>query len=377
MTRKPNQKAKILYVARMLWEETDDDHGLSATQIIDRLKDRGIEAERKSIYSGIKVLESFGFDIVRRKSPQAEYAIGARLFEPVELQLLVDAVQESRFLTQGKRDEMIDRLKKLASVHQADVLTGHLHAEGQQGTANEHVYYAFDAVERALAGGRKVTFTYLGYTVALACEPRHGGKVYCVTPLGLVYARDRYYLIAYSDEHGITAYRVDRMDGVRVSREPAACNEETEGFDLATYSAQTFGMYKGDAVRMELDVDQSVMNAIVDRFGADVESEPVGGARARVSVTVQESPVLYGWLAQFGTKVTVVGPASLAAGYAAHLRAIAGLYPDPAAAGGHEGAAGAAGAADALLGAAGAAVAPSAGAEAGAHAGAGVGGACK
>lgn len=363
MTRKPNQKLKTLYVARTLWEETDDNHGLTANQIIDRLKNHGIEAERKSIYDDIKALESFGFDIVRRQKPR-EYAIGVRLFEHVELQLLIDAVQESRFLTQGKRDVMIDRLKKLASVHQADALTAHLHAEGQQGTENEHVYYAFDAIERALADQNKVAFTYLSYTVALAREPRHGGKVYCVTPLGLVYARDRYYLIAYSDEHGITAYRVDRMDRVCETREPAAHNEAIDGFDLAAYSAQTFGMYKGETVRMELDVDQSVMNAIVDRFGTDVESEPLDGARARVRATVQESPVLYGWLAQFGTQVTVVGPASLAAGYTAHLRAIAGLYPNPADAG-------AAGAA------AGLSTGAEAASEAGAPAGAGVGGACK
>ena len=49
MSANNKAKLKLLYIRRMLEEETDAEHGLSMTQIIQRLSSEGITAERKSI----------------------------------------------------------------------------------------------------------------------------------------------------------------------------------------------------------------------------------------------------------------------------------------------------------------------------------------
>ena len=115
MTESSSKKLKILHILKMLLEETDDSHGLTTPQIIERLAGEGIEAERKSIYSDISLLCDFGYDIIKRDAPRAEYAIGVRDFQLPELHLLVDAVLSSRFLTDKKSKELIERLKKLTS----------------------------------------------------------------------------------------------------------------------------------------------------------------------------------------------------------------------------------------------------------------------
>ena len=44
------QKLKLLYIAKMLVEETDAVAGLTMAQILERLEAHGITAERKSVY---------------------------------------------------------------------------------------------------------------------------------------------------------------------------------------------------------------------------------------------------------------------------------------------------------------------------------------
>ncbi|WP_311397037.1 hypothetical protein [Lancefieldella parvula] len=63
MTYNNKAKLKILYVKQILEEETDAEHGLSMRQIIERLEQFDIKAERKSVYRDIEVLREFGCDI--------------------------------------------------------------------------------------------------------------------------------------------------------------------------------------------------------------------------------------------------------------------------------------------------------------------------
>lgn len=63
MTYNNKAKIKTLYVKQILEEETDAEHGLSMRQIIERLEQFDIKAERKSVYRDIEVLREFDCDI--------------------------------------------------------------------------------------------------------------------------------------------------------------------------------------------------------------------------------------------------------------------------------------------------------------------------
>ena len=52
------QKLKLLYLMRMLEEETDSEQGLTMAQILEKLEEQGISAERKSIYRDIEALRA-------------------------------------------------------------------------------------------------------------------------------------------------------------------------------------------------------------------------------------------------------------------------------------------------------------------------------
>ena len=77
----PKAKLKTLYVMHILQDEMDAEHGLSLREIIERLGDYGIQAERKGLYSDIQTLREFGLDIQTFQRNPVQYAIVRRDFD--------------------------------------------------------------------------------------------------------------------------------------------------------------------------------------------------------------------------------------------------------------------------------------------------------
>lgn len=68
MAKSSGQKLKLLYLIKMLRENTDENHPMSTPDIIKYLENQGIHAERKSIYNDMECLADFGYDVVQVQS---------------------------------------------------------------------------------------------------------------------------------------------------------------------------------------------------------------------------------------------------------------------------------------------------------------------
>lgn len=77
MAKSNNQKAKILYLERML-QETGEHCTLSMQEILERLGEHGINAERKSIYDDVEVLRSIGMVSVIQERDQVDIYLTGR-----------------------------------------------------------------------------------------------------------------------------------------------------------------------------------------------------------------------------------------------------------------------------------------------------------
>lgn len=56
MPRKEGQKLKLLTLLEIFVRETDEKHPISVPRMVELLKERGIVAERKSVYDDIQTL---------------------------------------------------------------------------------------------------------------------------------------------------------------------------------------------------------------------------------------------------------------------------------------------------------------------------------
>lgn len=331
------EKLKILYIRDYLLRNSDEEHPVSVKEIISDLRDREIEAERKSVYRDLRTLgyvpekdefdedlpESYGMDIARKKDG---FYVRERDFTLQEVKLLVDMVQSSNSITLKKTQALINKLESLVSVHEAKTLNRTVFVRNRVKTMNESVYINVDKISEAINSNRPITFQYYRYNMRKEKEQRHSGENYLVSPFALIWVDQNYYLLGYNHAYsGMRTYRVDRMGGVKTASGQRLGREEFEKIDIATYTTKVFHMYTGELCRVTMRFDKSLADAVIDRFGEDVILIP-GTDSFTVNTEVAVSPQFYGWVAGFGRQAEIVSPPSVRKGMAEHLRGAASLY---------------------------------------------------
>lgn len=330
MARSANQKLKLLVLRQYLEQQTDEDHPATVAQLIEELDRHEISAERKSIYDDMAALERFGLDVQSRKGRSPGWFMGERAFELPELKLLVDAVQSSRFITKRKSDSLIRKLEGLASIHQARQLQRQVFVDRRVKTMNESIYYSVDKLHTAIASGKKVSFRYFDYNVQKKKVFRREGRRYIVSPWGLVWNSENYYLVAFDSEHGQTRhYRVDKMDELAVTCLPREQQSGQSQFDVAAYAQKHFGMFSGQEATVKLRCENRLVQVVLDRFGMDVMLIPDGPEHFTVTLPLVVSPQFFGWLFGLGPGVTLESPAWAVAQFRTQLEHVTGAYPQP------------------------------------------------
>ena len=311
MAKSANQKLKPIYLIKILNEKTDENHCLSAQELITELSAYGISAERKSIYDDIECLTQLGFDIVNNKSrTNGGYYLASRDFELPELKLLVDAVQSSRFITQKKSRELISKIEKLAGPYDGKQLQRQVFVAGRVKTENESIYYNVDRIHHAIQENAPITFTYLEWNLKKELHLRRDGKAYRVSPWALTWQDENYYLIAYDDEEEkIKHFRVDKMNRItELENLQRKGIEAFREFDIAEYTNRTFGMFGGEPETVTLKLPATMVGIILDRFGRETDIRTLDDEFISVRVKAAVSGQFFGWVTGLGERVSILAP---------------------------------------------------------------------
>ena len=168
MSRKEGQKLKLLTLIDIFVRETDEKHPLSVPRLVEMLRQRGIEAERKSIYADIETLKNLPdspFDIIQRRGRGGGYYMADTPFELAELKLLVDAVYTSKFITARKSNTLIEKLGNFTSRWQQEELDRQVQVSGRIKSQDEKILYTVDALHAGLTAGVQVKFKYCDWTL--------------------------------------------------------------------------------------------------------------------------------------------------------------------------------------------------------------------
>lgn len=310
MAKGNNQKQKMLYLLKIFTEETDEQHGLTLMQIIQRLNDYEVTADRKTLYTDFEELRRFGLDIISEHvGNQHYYFLGSRNFELAELKLLVDSVQGAKFITQRKSASLIRKLESLASRHEASQLHRQVTISGRIKTMNESIYYNVDKIHTAINGNTQIRFKYFQWNEQKETVLRHDGAWYHVSPWQLIWDDEYYYLVAYdSAADQIKHYRVDKMLHITAETLPREGQLQFEQSSTPNYSTRHFSMFSGPATRVTLLVENELAGVIIDRFGKDVLLVPQDDGHFRAYVDVSVSEIFFGWVIGLGSGVKIIGP---------------------------------------------------------------------
>ncbi len=302
-----SQRLKILYLYKILTEKTDELHPMTMPEIITQLEFYGISAARKALYEDIDALKSFGLDIITLKGNPWGYYVASREFELPELKLLADAVSSSRFLTEKKSSELLKKIESLASIYEATQIHRQVYVANRVKAMNERIYINVDVIHRAIAEKKKISFRYFDYDVYKKKKYREGVRT--CSPYALAWEDEMYYLIGFYDRRNTIAnFRVDRMESVEITDDKIV--RKPSDFVLADYMNSSFSMFSGESQEVRLRFDNSLVNAVLDRFGQGITLVPDGNNcfTVRVNVKTEHPQTFFGWLFQFGTLAEIVEP---------------------------------------------------------------------
>lgn len=310
MSKGQNQKLKLLRLARIFTEKTDEAHPLEIRQIQELLAEEEIHADRKTLYADFEDLRRCGFDIVGQHiGKKVSYHLASRVFELAEVKLLVDSVQAAKFVTEKKSAALIRKLASLASEHEAKQLQRHVLIAGRVKTGNESILINVDRIHAAIHADKMISFRYFQWTPDKKRELRHDARVYRCSPWHLVWDDENYYLIGYdSREEGIKHYRVDKMLEIEETGESREGRKRLADLDIAVYSKRLFGMRGGEVKTVTLECRNEMAGVIMDRFGAETPILRCGKTHFRADVELIPGEPFFGWVIGLGGAVKLLAP---------------------------------------------------------------------
>lgn len=312
MATKLSTKQRLLKVREILEKYSDEDHKLTSRQILDYLN-TDEPASTTTVKNDIKeLIESGMFEVEEyqeKNGVEKKYSYEDRLFGIHELRVLADALSSARFITSTETDKLIEKLKKLTSVHLAKQLENRIIlAEGAK-TENIGVKYAIHTLHGAIWEKKVIQFQYGRYNLNKEFVLSNNGGFYHVKPYALVWDDEFYYLIGeYELKKEIRHYRVDRMREVTTLDRTFLPDPR---FDVSTYRNKLFHMWSGEERNIEIEFDNDLINVVLDHFGVNVQITRHTDETFRISINAVLSDGLIYWLLSRGGKAKVLHPPSL------------------------------------------------------------------
>ncbi len=310
------QKLRLLYIIDILSKKSDEEHPMSATQIMDYLReDYGIDCERKTVYDCIECLNEYGYEIIKSQSPRG-YFMTPYYFEPAELRLLIDAVQAADFISAKKTKSLIKKFSSFASEYQYKRIEKQVYIDNRNKCVNENLFIVIDIISSAILSRKQIEVIYRRRKIVDGKTAKYEEKTMVINPYALIWADDHYYLVGnYSKYDNLIHLRIDRLKSVKVldtySRHFSEVSPYKTFFDIADYSNKHLSMFSGDIKPVEMICKNSMIEDFIDQFGEKVLMKPFDEENFIAKVDVAVTDGLVAWIMQYGDKVKVKSPKEL------------------------------------------------------------------
>ena len=216
-----------LLILEVLKDYSDEEHALTQQRVLQLLKENyGVVCDRRSVRNNIDCLIEYGFDIDTEKG----YRLMSRTFDDAELQMLINSVVFSKFLTKAQAKQLIDKLVDESSRH------------------------------------FKLSFIYNRYGTDRRMHPRRK-EPYIYNPYQIVMSNGNFYLVGNYDKYDtISHFRIDKMTNMKIldeERKPAREVKGMEhGLDLPKHMAEHVYMFSGESVTVLLRTSQRSMDML-------------------------------------------------------------------------------------------------------------------
>ena len=300
MAKQSNQKLKLLYLLKILFEETDEQSGMTISQISAELAKYNISAARKSLYDDIESLRLFGIDVQVKRDRYVRYYIAKRDISSVELKYVIDAIEQFDALVPSAGYELAQKIMRIHGMKRQVLLDNFSEPLYQTPkVVFDELTKNIELLENAISKRKKIYCRQFVWNANKQRTLINDGKPTCLTPIHLA-CEGKYLLYAY-DGKGIAVYNVGEMIDIEVSNENAAPLDEYIRFldDLRN---------SVDYENVRLECDNFFAGEIFLKFGLGVTLLSNKGDSFEISVKVKLGDDFFSWLFCNAKYVRVIAP---------------------------------------------------------------------
>ena len=311
------EKLCLLKMLQIFRKNSDQDHPITLLEVGKLLEQEGLSCSRKTLGRDLKALKDAGYDFIKSNGSNQRgfYLAESSSFETAEVRVLMDAVLSAPFITEEWTKQLVDHLKSLMSVHQAEDMCRQISFDRTYKYKNGEIFYTIDTLEKAIRAKKKIRMVYQHQILWHNRVTLDFGREFSLSPYALLWSHDKYYLACnYKKYDVVSNYRLDRMHKVEIMEEPARPFEEVCSyrgtFDADDYLRHSFYMYNGERQTLLIRCKNSALEIMLDRFGDSLEFFECDNSKnvftARTDVSISEG--LYEWLLQYSGVMTVLSP---------------------------------------------------------------------
>lgn len=322
MEQSDKNKLRMVKLIEYLITESDELHPVSIANILDYLKSEDISANRKTIYSDIEAINDHFMKVVTTKKSQNWYYCDERKFDLSEIQLIVSAIVSAGFIDSKTSDELIDKLYSQTSKHIAKEIKNNITIKNPSKHSNREVLLSIEYIISAIRQRKQIEYDYIKHDVSGKDISRRSK----MTPVDLIYNDNYYYVVVAgvsNDDIKFYTIRVDRMKNVLISDTDSIAHN----YNSNNYVKTHFQMWDGEIRRVELLIENGIVDSMMDRFGEGLIIKRIDDNHAIINVEVAISQAFYSWLVTFGDKVKILTK-DVKIGFIQYIASIVSLYRD-------------------------------------------------
>lgn len=328
--KRENQKMKILLVWHYLLKFSDEEHAVSADDIIAFLDTFGIDAENHSIGRDIKTIRQI-IEIsktepeIQSDRERINYKIettthGTRVisrpYKFEDLKMLAACVRSARFISEENEKSLLNVIYSFCSEAQENSLRSSSYVTDVFKTSSKQLIKNLGTIDTAIKENCKIKFTYNSCSLKGGLAPRRSGARYPISPLKITIKDGNFYLLA-SVNDKLRTYRIDRMSNISQLKEAIEGHDYFKPTTVEEYIKESFSMFSGERVRVSIlfkDTD-GVRDAVIERLGYDnVTYFQEDEKHFKVRADIQISKLFYSWICSFGTDAVVTSPPEVVEG---------------------------------------------------------------
>lgn len=326
INEKQSNRKRLFAIRSILRENTDTEHHMLASDIIQRLErtGQGEAPTRPTLRRDIEELREIGLKIER---DQKGYYLSEREFTEAEIEVLIEGVLTSKLLTDDQTRKLIEKLEGLLSRYQKQQINKRISLTGRIKGQNEGIYESITRIHKGITTNKKIRFRYYTWDIKKQRFYHNDGEPMEVSPCFTLIDDGKYYLVGYShNRENVRHYRIDKIEDVEITDDLRMLGDKLKNIRIEDYTRKFFGMFDGEMTHVDLVCDNSLSNTMIDRFGENIRITDLGNGSFETNVEVNESAQFYGKIFALGTSIRIAGPNEVRKRYCSYLKKIYEMY---------------------------------------------------